>query len=275
MKWAYTQLMMFAVAGALGSACGASDGSGSVGHGGSGGVPDTGGKGGAGGAVLEMCAERYGSDYPESSGAPTLPVWDRQSGRAVFSLDARTAEGWSVSLVSGDLEVPDVLRDGGLFSSLAVGDEIEIVVQQAFGSFGGHRWYEVVRNASDHALIAAEFVDFASNLPEFADLLGVGLRLDPVCVLGPFAHCYEQEVQTQFRLLIDGDESVALDARTHRPLTIAMRPYTAWLGVAFEDTAGGARRLMECQDIIDFSWPGAVTLSITPASVDSESDTPK
>ena len=155
------------------------------------------------------------------------------------------------------------------------GDQLEISIYQAFGSFGGHRWYEVVRSAKDHALIVANFEGFAQSLPEFAELVGVGLELEPVCVFGPFASCYEDEMQTQFRLLIEGDEGVALDAHTHRPLTIAMQPDTAWLGAAFEDTPGGARRVTYCQDIADFSRPGAVTLSIARGSSDSESLAPK
>lgn len=252
-------------------------------HGGSsgGGAANSGGGAGssaAGGNVLPTCTERYIPYSPEPSGAPTFAAftpWDHKSGTGIFSLDAKTSDGWSVSLVSGDLEPLDVLHDGGILSDFVVGDQVEITVRQEFGSFGGHRWYEVVRNVKDHALVSANFEGFAQSLPEFAELVGVGLELEPVCVFGPFAFCYEAEVQTQFRLLVGADESVALDARTHRPLTIATQPYTAWLGVAFADTAGGARRVRECQDIADFSWPGAVTLSIARGSIDSESGTPK
>ena len=78
------------------------------------------------------------------------------------------------------------------------------------------------------------------------------------------SNCYENEVQTQFRLRVEADDTAAIDQRTSLPVTIEGRPYTIWVGAAFTNAASGPPIPRNCLDAGGFWWPGAVTLTITP-----------
>jgi len=207
-----------------------------------------------------MCAAP--ASFSESSGAPAA-ITMSGTGSGVLSLDVKTSEGWSVSLISGDLMPPVVLRDGGLLSSLAVGDQIEVTARESCQPFSGCKSFVVVRNAKDHALITANFRDDPSNLVPFGELTHVGFTLEPVCALAR-SDCYEDEVQTQFRLLLEADATIRISQHTNLPLNIEGRPYTIWVGGAYTNTASGSHIPNTCLDAAGFWWPGAVTLTITP-----------
>ena len=227
-------------------------------------------QGGAGGTIAAAreesgttCPVRHSAMSPASPEAPS-GIGMLGTGSGVFSLSERTTEGWSVSLVSGDLKLASVPADASLFSGLIVGDQIEITAHQSCQTASGCKWFTVVRSAKDHALITASFYDDPSNLVEFSDSLHVGLELDPVCVLAAVSDCYTNEVQTQFRLLVKADDTIAIDQHMNLPMTIEGRSYKIWVGEAFTNTASGSAIPGACSDARGFWWSGALTLTIAP-----------
>ena len=207
---------------------------------------------------------------PSGTGAPAtlsffslFPSTSIASGTSVLSLDAQTADGWQVSLVSGDLPSPDAFRDGGLLSGLVPGDRIRVTGQLFCQPFSGCKSYLVVRNAKDGVLLTADFAADATFLDSFAEALEIGLTLEPVCAFAPPPRCYTDEVETWHRLLVQGDDDVRVSRGSQAAVTIGGHAYTVWLGDAA--TVTGSMPVPATSGCIDggsFWSTGAVSLTI-------------
>jgi hypothetical protein len=151
-----------------------------------------------------------------------------------------------------------------LLPSLAPGDEVRVTVQQWCQPYSGCRSFLILRNALDDRLITAEFNDYPADLSAFGELLGVGISIEPTCAAAPISDCHEHEVQTQYRLLVDADDAVRIDAHSHPRVNIEGRPYTLWFGDAYSNASDDPPIPGRCVDSGSFWWPGALSLTITP-----------
>jgi hypothetical protein len=201
-------------------------------------------------------------DWPRSAGHGSWTDGS-DSGTSIFSLDTKTAEGWAVSLVSGDLDSPSQVRDGGLLSAFAPGDRIEITARNSCQAFSGCRSFVVVRNAADHVLITANIYDKAASLVPFGEAVGVRFSLEPACSFSPASVCYADEIETQHRLRIEADDVVTVDRQSPTTVKIQGRPYSVQLVFASTIVAGESVPI-SCLDAGDLLGLAAVSLSITP-----------
>jgi len=245
---------------------GPTGGAGGAGGGGTGGVAKDGGQdagsGGARGDTSLLYCSGPRRDWPRSAGRG---AWTDgfDSGTSIFSLDTKTANGWTVSLVSGDLDAPTQVQDDGLLSAFAPGDRIEITARNRCQPFSGCRSFVVVRNAADHVLITAYIYDTADTLVTFGEAVGVKFSFEPVCSFPPASVCYADEIETQHRLRIEADDVVAVDRQSPATVKIQGRPYTVQLVFASTIVAGEATP-SACSDAASLLGLDAVSLSITP-----------
>jgi hypothetical protein len=233
---------------------------------GAGGTAGTAGAGGTAGATLQTCSTRPST--ARQPGEP-VPIWpssatsDFVSGTAVFSLDGKTDGGWLVSVVSGTLPPPAVLTDGGQLSGLAVGDMIQVTAQKNCQPYSGCKSSVVVRDAKDNRLVTANLYQSPESLAAFAQMIGVGLTLEPQCQSESADICYQDQIDILNGLLVEADDVTHVGLESPATVIIAGRPYTVWLDFAL--TSGGSQVLTPpCVDQGEYFMTGTVILQITP-----------
>lgn len=206
-------------------------------------------------------------DY-EPGHSPELPrpPYLGATGSGVLSLDERLADGWRVSLVSGDLAVPGPLADGGALSSFSPGDRVQVTERTHCVPFSGCKEFIAIRDARDGSLITASFHDGPERLPDFGAALGVPLTLQPLCSFPTNDVCFVNQVETHYSVRLAADRPVDLERHSHTSVTIDGSSYTAWLGGASTVTGDAMMTASSagCLDQGSLWATGGVELLILP-----------
>lgn len=219
-------------------------------------------------ASLHVCTAA--DDNPDPS-LPPRPVDVYGTGSSVFSLDARTSEGWLVSLVSGDLPPPAVLPDGGQLSGLVVGDTIHVTAKETCQPFSGCKSTVAVRDGRTDVLITAKVFSDAFGVEGFGDVIGARLGLEAICREPMAGQCFPNEVDMRNRLVFQaGSATASIEPGGRGPAILEGRPYTLWFSGARTMTGSGPStcldrdRLLGDQDA--FFVGGFVTIQLTPGA---------
>jgi hypothetical protein len=192
------------------------------------------------------------------------------TGSSLFTLTAKSGSDWSLQWVDGDLAPPALLADpGNLLAGLAPGDTLRITSERIYQMYSGIKRYLIARRGLDDRLINASMEHDPASLAKVAGLIGVGMRLQPVCQIVPTPMCYENEVDTWHQLVIEADETVTLGWNTQGAITVGGQPYTVWTSSLMTVVGGAAL----CTDSGSF-WKGHVTFDILPAGAGGQAGSP-
>jgi len=250
--------------GATGGSPGHPGGSGGS-SGGNSGMVGGGGGGGAGATVaLPQCAgDRTDFYFSERPTTPTTIPWSG-NGTLLLALRQRTTNGWMVAPAGSSADADSFeLNDGGLLSGFKAGDQIKVISRQDCVAFSGCKTFSVFRDVAMDRLICGTFDHDPGMLPAFAEALGVPLSLQATCSFPPKTHCYVDEVQTLYRVLIQGDAPVRLERKSTGTAVVGGRSFAASLGEAGTATGAGWSSAGDCgTDAGPFWSPGALHFAI-------------